>query len=125
MLTLLGEKNPNFGKGELIRGELNPNWRGGSSGEGYCPIWGDMEFVEYINERDKNKFCWSPECKGKGKVRVKHHIDYVKKNCNPENVITICNSCNSRSNFNRDWWINLYKRIMSDRGLLHSKEIEV
>lgn len=116
-----GEKNPNFGKGELMRGELNPNWRGGSE-EGYCLTWNDKEFIEYISDRDKSRFCWNPECRGKGKVRVRHHIDYVKKNCDPENVITICDSCNVRANFNYDLWINLYKEVMGDRGLLRSKE---
>jgi 5-methylcytosine-specific restriction endonuclease McrA len=30
-----------------------------------------------------------------------HHIDYNKQNCNPENLITLCNSCHSKTNYNR------------------------
>ncbi len=112
-----GMNNPRFDKGDTICGDKNPNWRGGISGESYCAIWNDEEFKEYIIERDKEKFCWNPGCLGKGNKRVKHHIDYNKKNCTPENVITICNSCNSIANFNRDHWQAFYTELMVSRKL--------
>lgn len=35
-----------------------------------------------------------------------HHIDYDKKNCNPDNLITLCLKCHTKTNFNRDYWFN-------------------
>lgn len=39
-----------------------------------------------------------------GKVLSVHHIDYIKEHCNKENLITLCNECNIRVNFNRKVW---------------------
>lgn len=113
--TMNGSGNPNFGNGNAIRGKKNPNWRHGAKCEVYCPTWEDSEFREFIYDRDKDKFCWNPECLGKDGRRVRHHIDYIKKNCDPLNIITICNSCNSRANFNRDYWRNLFSEVMRNR----------
>lgn len=33
-----------------------------------------------------------------------HHIDYDKKNCNKDNLISLCKFCHSRTNFNRKYW---------------------
>ena len=32
-----------------------------------------------------------------------HHIDYIKEHCNEDNLITLCNGCNSRANYNRSY----------------------
>ena len=39
-----------------------------------------------------------------GKVLCVHHIDYDKDNCDKDNLITLCNACNIRVNFNRKVW---------------------
>jgi len=113
--SMIGSGNPRYHKGENIIGESNPNWRGGIAGESYCPVWKEKQFINYINERDKDKFCWNPLCNHKGNKRVRHHMDYNKKNCDPQNIITICNSCNSRANFNRKWWTEFYSTLMQER----------
>jgi len=111
------EGNPRFGNGRLIEGPRNPNWRGGVSGESYCSIWKDNEYKEFIEDRDRFKFCWNPQCSGRteNRRRVKHHIDYNKKNCDPMNIITICNSCNSIANFNREYWEKFYSDLNRER----------
>lgn len=38
-----------------------------------------------------------------------HHIDYNKENCNPENLITLCQKCHSKTNYNREYWIDYFK----------------
>jgi hypothetical protein len=43
-----------------------------------------------------------------GKVLHIHHVDYDKKNCNKNNLLTLCNQCNIRANSNRDYWIKIY-----------------
>jgi hypothetical protein len=41
----------------------------------------------------------------------RNHIDYNKKNCNPNNLISLCNSCHSKTNFDRKYWINYFLNI--------------
>ena len=88
-------------------GKDSPNWKGGISCEPYCDIWIDKEYKESIKERDGNR-CLNPDCwKTSNRLGV-HHINYDKKNCEPENLITLCVSCNSRANYNRNYWKELY-----------------
>jgi hypothetical protein len=43
-----------------------------------------------------------------GQVLHVHHIDYNKKNCEENNLITTCHQCNLRANSNRTYWQNYY-----------------
>lgn len=94
--------------------ENNPNWLGGSSRRGYCSVWTDKEYQEYILSRDNYK-CQNPQCLGNGNQLHRHHIDYDKKNCDHNNIITICNSCNSRANSDREWHMSYYQAIMAKK----------
>lgn len=48
-----------------------------------------------------------------GRVLSIHHIDYNKKNCNQNNLITLCNECNIRVNYNREYWVQYFiEKIM-------------
>jgi len=118
----VGKGNPFYGRKHtqktLLRislvtsGENNPRWKGGISCEPYCKIWLDEEYKQSIKDRDNNE-CQNSDCWGNSKKLTLHHIDYVKKNCGSENLITLCNSCNIRANGNREEWINFYQEIMS------------
>jgi len=99
-------------------GKHNPNWRGGTSTEPYCFIWSDfiwsdIEYKQLIKDRDNNK-CQNPDYwKTANHLSLNvHHIDYNKQHCEFENLITLCNSCNSRANFNRKNWIIFYQNIL-------------
>lgn len=92
----------------------NSNWKGGISCEPYCDVWLDKDFKESIKQRDEYK-CLNPDCWGAFKRLSIHHIDYVKKNCNPNNLITLCVSCNSRANKNKKWHIAWYQAVMYRR----------
>ena len=48
----------------------------------------------------------------KGRVLDIHHIDYNKQNCQKSNLITACQVCNIRANFNRDYWYAYFTYIM-------------
>jgi len=122
--SLYQKKNPFYGrrhskdtkvkiskanKGRLL-GERNPNWKGGISYEQYCPAWSDKDYKKSILEQDGYK-CQNPICEKKSKNICIHHIDYNKKNCIPNNLITLCKSCNSKANYNREWWQLFYTEI--------------
>lgn len=95
-------------------GSGHPNWQGGISCEPYCPVWSDKRYKNDIKIRDNNT-CQNPYCYGTSSKLVIHHIDYDKKNCAPENLITLCNGCNSRANVDREWHKAWYKILMSKR----------
>lgn len=106
-------------------GENNGNWKGGIACESYCKDWTFPEFKEIIKERDGYK-CQNPDCWGKSKRLDVHHINYIKKDCHPLNLITLCASCNSRANGSkekpRDYWQELYTNIQNmtcDKGGLN------
>jgi hypothetical protein len=44
-----------------------------------------------------------------GQVLNIHHIDYNKENCREKNLISTCITCNTRANYNRDYWKYFYK----------------
>lgn len=95
-------------------GSGNHNWKGGISCEPYCQDW-TKELKELIKERDGYK-CLNPYCTAKNPNDLTvHHIDYNKKSCGLENLITVCRSCNCRANFDRDWHRSWYKAILNKR----------
>jgi hypothetical protein len=95
-------------------GNKHWNWRGGISCEPYCQDW-TKEYREYIKERDGHK-CLNPYCTSKNPNELSvHHIDYNKKSCGPENLITVCRSCNTRANTDRVWHTNWYQAILNKK----------
>jgi len=97
-------------KMSLVRiGEKNANWKGGISLEPYCFEF-TKDLKEFIKERDFYK-CRNPNCVN-GKHLCVHHVDYNKKNCILENLITLCFSCNSKANFNREFWVEYYQNLL-------------
>jgi len=87
-------------------------WKGGISYEPYCYEW-IPSFKEIIKERDGFK-CLNPYCTD-GKGLTVHHINYNKKHCKKENLITICRSCNSKANKDRRWHKKWYQTILFRR----------
>jgi len=86
-------------------GENSPVWRGGKSYEPYTIDWTET-LKKAIRERD-HYIC---QLCGEELALSVHHIDYDKKNCDPENLITLCRSCHMRTNFNRKYWTNYFDR---------------
>lgn len=89
-------------------GENHWNWQGGSSFEPYGLEFNE-DLKEVIRNRDRRKcqICSKIELE-EGKRLSIHHIDYNKQNNNPNNLITLCNSCHLKTNFNRDYWIKYF-----------------
>jgi hypothetical protein len=90
----------------MRRGDKHPNWLGGKSFELYPVDWQET-LKRSIRERDKYvcRICLLSQGDIAHDV---HHIDYDKKNCNPENLITLCHSCHSKTNHKRELWIKFF-----------------
>lgn len=102
-------------------GSGNPNWRGGISYEPYCSIWTN-DLKDFIRFRDGD-VCLNPCCKSLNKSNlVIHHINYIKKDCDPINLITLCNTCNTEANFNRKWHTSWYESIIYRRYFSNVKK---
>lgn len=108
-------------KGKFI-GEESSQWKGGISCEPYCEIWIDKKYKQSIRDRDNNK-CQNPDCWKTTKRIAIHHINYIKKDCHPRNLITICASCNSRANKNRENHAMFYQNIMTKKyGYIYNEK---
>lgn len=94
-----GRKRPYHSK--QMMGDKNPNWNNGSQLEPYAPGWYSKILRQTIKQRDKLicQICKKINCK----IYI-HHIDYNKKNHNLNNLICLCASCHSKTNFNRQYW---------------------
>jgi hypothetical protein len=96
-----------------IYGENHPMWKGGVSNEKYnLQDWTET-LRNSIRERD-NFTCQECEIHQDelNKKLAVHHIDYDKLNCDPKNLITLCTSCHSKTNYNREYWIEYFKDFL-------------
>lgn len=92
-------------------GPNHPQWRGGIANFPYCFSWPGIS--KAIKERD-NCVCQNPDC-GTSEDLATHHIDYDKQNCEADNLITLCRSCNGKANFNRRHHQELYQDIVNKK----------
>lgn len=95
--------------------------------DGRASIRYPQEYTYYLRQKIKKRDNYTCQlCKIKEKkfklTHYKgleiHHIDYNKKNCKENNLITLCGNCNKRVNFNRDWWFAYFNYLPSIAGLL-------
>jgi len=99
-------------------GKHHPNWQGGIARLPY-PYNFSESLKEYIRNRD-NRECQL--CHITEKIHLKlfnrklivHHIDYNKKNCKKENLISLCNSCNIKVNTNRDYYYAYFTYVINN-----------
>jgi len=103
------QKAWNKGLKGYLAGEEHYNWQGGISFEPYGLEFNE-DLKEVIRNRDRRKcqICKKIELENKEKLTV-HHIDYNKQNNNPNNLISLCRKCHSKTNYNRDYWIEYFK----------------
>lgn len=96
-------------------GENSPAWKGGTSRGPYPSIF-DHGLRESIRMRDNYKcqICGCSELENIRRLNV-HHIDYNKKNADPDNLISLCTSCHSRVNNNREKWKKYFKSKVTRR----------
>ena len=85
------------------------SWIDGRSFEPYPPSF-NQQLKDRIRVRDNFicQKCGVPELECNTRLHC-HHIDYNKKNCEENNLISLCNSCNSKVNANREYWKEYFK----------------
>jgi 5-methylcytosine-specific restriction endonuclease McrA len=95
-----------------ISGENSCFWRGGERRKDYC-----LRFTKHLKNKVKERDM--SVCQICGDIIKKnphsHHIDYNKKNSSIDNLILLCNSCHSKTNFNRRKWLDLLSCFMTLR----------
>jgi len=105
-----GKKTGLVPKTAFKPGDKHSQWQGGISFEPYG-IEFNSKLKKQIRKRD-NYSC--QECgyteKKLGYILSIHHIDYDKKNCEENNLISLCNNCHSQTNFNRNDWTNYFNK---------------
>jgi hypothetical protein len=111
------KNNPMYGVHRF--GKNAPCWCGGISKEGYSYKFNNY-LKESIRKRD-NYICQKCNKKEKNNLRGNnytnldvHHIDYNKNNCNTDNLITLCIGCNTKANYNRDYWYAYFRYLMEN-----------
>lgn len=97
------------------KGENHPNWNGGTS---YLPY--DKNFnnklKKKIKELDKKRCSI---CSKKTQKLVIHHIDYNKLNSTETNLVSLCISCHSKTNYNRNNWVKFFECYVSNNRVIN------
>lgn len=91
-------------------GSDNPNWKGGISFGDYS-----YEFNKALKEAIKIRDGYKCKICGKHDRDVIqglciHHIDYDKTNNTPENLVSLCHVCHSKTNSRRQYWVEYFSR---------------
>jgi cytidyltransferase-like protein len=95
-----GENHPHFNKNKGKRIRVR------DIEKGYSTLF-TPDLKKEIFERDSYTCQY---CNTVGGTLHCHHIDYNKRNISYDNLITLCNSCHGRTNSNRGYWINTFKK---------------
>lgn len=99
---------------ENHKGDKHYNWKGGISNLPYT-----FDFNEDLKNKIKIKDNYVCQiCKITeeehlivyGVALYIHHIDYNKSNTDETNLISLCAQCHTRTNYNRDYWIEFFKK---------------
>lgn len=94
-------------------GRNSPLWLGGKSFEPYTRVW-KYGIKRIIIDRDRHtcQLCHKVILPLKWNHCV-HHIDYVKNNCDENNLILLCSRCHGKTNHGlRYFWTELFKEII-------------
>jgi len=78
-----------------------------------------LEFNENLKESIRQKDDYTCQlCKIKEENYYRkldvHHIDYDKKNCIENNLVTLCGDCNKKVNYNRNYWQEFFSKKIKE-----------
>lgn len=88
------------------RGKKSAGYINGQS-EGKYDWKFNNKLKEKIKKRD-NYTCRLCKVKASSKELSVHHIDYDKNNSHPRNLVSLHKECHSKTNRNRDYWMNYF-----------------
>jgi len=97
---------------ERKRMSLAKGGNGSLEKDGYPVEW-DHKLKSFIRKRDKYECRICGAKSHNGRMLDVHHIDYNKYNCSPDNLITLCKSCHSKTNVRRKYWKEYFSSIRS------------
>jgi 5-methylcytosine-specific restriction endonuclease McrA len=94
-------------------GKNNPNYKGGLSNKPYSLEFNDtLKYQIRTRDNFECQNCGMTEeehLSVLGTVLIVHHIDYDKQHNKENNLLTLCNQCNGRANYNRKYWNKFYQ----------------
>ena len=76
----------------------------------------NKQFKEAIRERDN--YCCAICNKSQEELKKLlsiHHVDYNKLNTFPQNCVSLCNSCHTKTNTNRKSWTIFFQSLLKER----------
>jgi hypothetical protein len=98
--------------------EHHPQWKGGVSFLPYCYMF-NRPFKNRVRARYDYKCV---ECEKtqeeNGKLLDVHHVNYDKMVCYNDVkplFVSLCRSCNTKANFNREYWEDHYTTIINEK----------
>ena len=105
--------------GNRNKGKNNGNYINGKSYEPYTKEFNN-KLKRKIRKRD-NYICQGKDCSLTeeehimvySKLLSVHHIDYNKQNCEETNLISLCQECNMKANYNRNYWFAYFRYIIN------------
>ena len=112
--------------GLAVTGEKNGQWQDGKSFEPYTKEFNNR-FKRSVRKRD-NQICMlcGIHREKSSKTLCVHHINYDKELSVPQNCLCLCNSCHTKTNSNRKYWISFFQSLLSEKyGYEYSKDQEI
>ncbi len=114
-LARLGVIPWNKGLKGFQAGEKHPNWRGGVTKYGYSFNF-NKELKELIRKRDNYECqmcgCSQEKCQEEHNEKLcVHHINYNKKNNNPDNLISLCKRCHAKTITHPELWVEYFGEV--------------
>ena len=112
--------------GIAVTGEKNGQWQGGISFEPYTKEFNN-KFKRAIRKRD-NQICMlcGIHREKLNKALGVHHVNYNKEMSILQNCLSLCNSCHTKTNSNRKYWISFFQSLLSEKyGYEYSKDQEI
>lgn len=91
-------------KARIMKENFSKQRRGEYYNLPYSSDWTE-DLKECIRKRDGYicQLCGKTQEENGRRLSV-HHIDYIKENCDPRNLVTLCISCNVKVNAGRKHW---------------------
>lgn len=121
-----GENNPFYGKKHSEEFRKRQSLNKGGTGIPYenreYPAEWTEKLRESIRQRDNHicQYCGMTEEEHRDIYERKldvHHIDYIKKNCDPKNLISLCFQCHKRTLYHRPYWISFFTQLLATKIL--------